>query len=78
MDPRELITMIRQGANPEQLMMSVLEARMRGTPLGDNLINLARNGQTGEIEKIARNLATQQGVDYDKEFEAFKRTMGFK
>ena len=78
MDVQQLIAMIRQGANPEQLMMSFLENRMRGTPMGDNLINLARNGQTAEIEKIARNLVSQNGRDYDTEFAAFKQSLGFK
>jgi hypothetical protein len=32
---------------------------MKGTPMGDNLINLARSGNTKEIERIARNLASQ-------------------
>lgn len=78
MDVNQLIMMIRQGANPQQLMMSFLEGRMKGTPMGDNLINLARSGNTAEIEKIARNMAAQQGVDYDKEFEAFKNSLGFR
>jgi hypothetical protein len=67
--------MIRKGYNPQQMMMSVLEG-MRGTPMGDNLINLARTGNTKEIENIARNLASQQGRDFDKEFEAFRKQYG--
>lgn len=49
---------------------------MKGTPMGDNLINLARQGNTAEIEKIARNIAAQQGIDYDKEFSVFKKNLG--
>ena len=44
--------------------------------MGDNLINLARTGNTKEIENIARNLASQQGRDFDKEFEAFRKQYG--
>jgi hypothetical protein len=32
---------------------------MKGNPLGDNLIRLAREGNGAEIEKIARNLTAQ-------------------
>ena len=71
------INMIRQGHNPQQMMMKVLEARMGGTPMGDNLINLAKQGNTAEIEKIARNLTAQRGGDFDKEFSAFKQQLGF-
>lgn len=72
----QIIAMIKRGYNPEQLLMNILESRMGGTPMGDNLINLARSGNTAEIEKIARNLTSQQGLDYDKEFSAFKQQLG--
>ena len=50
---------------------------MKGTPFGDNLINLARQGNTAEIEKIARNITQQRGGDFDKEFNDFKKKMGY-
>ena len=75
-NPNQLIQMIKNGKNPQQLMMSILEQQMKGTPMGDNLINLARNGRTSEIEKIARNLAAQSGIDFDKEFSAFRQKLG--
>jgi hypothetical protein len=65
--------MIKNGQNPQQLLMNVLENQMQDTPLGANLLNLARNNNTAEIERIARNIASQKGVDYDKEFNAFKQ-----
>ena len=71
------LNMIKSGYNPEQIMMNILETRMKGTPMGDNLINLARQGNTKEIEKIARNLTYQQGIDFDKEFSNFKQQFGF-
>ena len=69
--------MLKKGYNPEQVMMNVLETRMRGTPMGDNLINLAKSGNTKEIEKIARNLAFQRGINFDEEFGKFKQQFGF-
>ena len=67
---------IKRGSNPEQIMMNVLEQRMGGTPMGDNLISLARQGNSQEIERIARNLASQRGMDFDKEFSAFRKRYG--
>jgi hypothetical protein len=72
----QFMSMVKSGHNPEQLMISLLEQRMKGTPMGDNLIKLAREGNGVEIEKIARNLASQRGIDFDKEFAAFKRQLG--
>jgi hypothetical protein len=57
-------------------MMNILEQRMGGTPMGDNLISLARQGNSQEIERIARNLASQRGMDFDKEFSAFRKRYG--
>ena len=77
-NPMELIMMIKQGYNPQQLVMNVLQSSMRGTPMGDNLINLAQQGNKAEIERIARNLVQQRGLDFDAEFNAFKSKMGLK
>ena len=49
-DPMQLIMMIKSGQNPQQLLMSVLENQMQGTPMGDNLIRLAKENKTAEIE----------------------------
>lgn len=74
-DPNQLIEMIRNGQNPQQLMISILENQMKGTPMGDNLIYLARNGRSAEIEQVVRNLYSQQGRDFDKEFSEFKKML---
>ena len=71
------LNQIRLGRRPEQITLQLLESQMGGSPMGDNLIKLAREGNTAEIEKIARNLSAQRGVDFDKEFAAFKRSLGF-
>ncbi|MDD7754075.1 MAG: hypothetical protein PUJ51_06160 [Clostridiales bacterium] len=46
--------------------------------MGDNLLTMARNGQSADIEKFARNLFESRGIDFDKEFTSFKSQMGFK
>lgn len=73
---QEFMGMIKQGYNPQQIVMNVLQNQMGGTPMGENLIKLAQSGNTAEIEKIARNLASQRGVDFDKEFKAFRQQFG--
>jgi hypothetical protein len=70
------MNMMKSGYRPEQIMLNVLETRMKGTPMGDNLLNLARQGNAAEIEKIARNITAQRGGDFDKEFQAFRQKFG--
>ena len=74
--PMDLINLIKGGANPQQLVMKVLEDRMAGTPIGDNIITLAKENRTDEIEKFARNLCAQKGIDFDTEFMAFRKNLG--
>lgn len=71
-DPMMLIQAIRNGQNPQQLLMGVLENQMGGTPLGQNLIQLAKQGRGAEIEQIVRNIYAQNGKNFDSEFNAFK------
>lgn len=75
-NPAQIIQMIRQGQNPQQLMLSILENNSN-SPLGANLLKLAKNGQTAEIEKIARNMCKERGVDFDQEFQKFRQNFGF-
>lgn len=77
LDMTWFLGMMKRGYNPEQIMMNVLQEQMGGTPMGDNLIKLAQEGNVQEIEKIARNMSQQKGIDFDKEFNAFKMRLGF-
>lgn len=75
-NPMQLIMAIKNGQNPQQLMLSILEGQMSDTPLGQNLLQLAKKGDKKGIEQIARNLSKQQGVDFDTEFAAFCKMLG--
>ena len=74
----ELLQAIRNGANPQQLVMGVLEGQMANTPMGKNLLQLVKENKTSEIEKIARNICEQNGIDFDKEFSSFKQSLGYR
>ena len=75
-NPAQLIQMIKSGKNPQQLMMNVLETQAQNNPIYANLTQMAKQGRTKDIEQFARNLATSQGLDFDKEFAAFRQRTG--
>ena len=77
-NPIQLISMIKNGQNPQQLMMNVLEGNAANNPMGANLLNLAKGNKTKELEKIARNIAKDRGIDFDTEFKQFKQMLGVK
>lgn len=75
-NPMQFINQIRSGQNPQQLMLNFLEQQANNNPMGQNLLNLARNNQTQDIEQFARNMFTSNGRDFDSEFKKFKDTFG--
>lgn len=77
-DYMKLLQAIRNGANPQQLVMEVLEGQMASTPMGKNLLQLVKDNKTSEIEKIVRNICEQNGIDFDKEFSSFKQSLGYR
>ena len=71
-----MIQMVKNRQNPEQMMMQFQQQQAQQNPMGQNLLSLAQSGKTADIEKIARNICAQRGVDFDKEFTAFKQSLG--
>ena len=70
--PEYFIQMIKQGKNPEQLMMDFLQRQMGDSPL----LSMAQRRDGRGIEQFARNYYKQQGKDFDKEFQAFRQMFG--
>ena len=56
LNPLQFIAMIKNGQNPQQLMLNFLEASSGNSPMNENLLLLAKNGDSKGIEQIARNL----------------------
>lgn len=75
-NPAQLIQMIRQGHNPQQLLMSILEGDAGTNPMSANLLALAQRNDSRAIEQFARNFFQSQGMDFDKEFMAFRQQLG--
>ena len=76
MNPMNLMQMVRNGQNPQQIMLSILEQQAQANPFDANLLKLAKDNDTAGIEQIARNIAESKGLDYDKEFTNFKNMLG--
>lgn len=65
-NPMALIQMIKGGKNPQQLLMNILKNQNGNNPILNNAVNMAQNGNMSGLEMIARNLAAQRGLDFDK------------
>lgn len=73
---QDIIKMIREGKNPQQVLLNLLDQQAQSNPMYANLATLARENRGKEIEAIARNLAKERGIDFDKEFANFRKTYG--
>ena len=71
----QLIQMIKSGSNPQQLVMSLLQQQGNNNPILKNATNLAQGGNIAGLEMLARNLASQRGLDFDKQFANFKKQL---
>lgn len=71
-NPMQLIQLIKGGQNPQQLVMNILQQKSQTNPILNNAMNLAQNGNQSALENLARNLAEQRGLDFDKQFGTFK------
>ena len=72
----QLVNMVKQG-NPQQIVRGMLEQRaQQGNPVFKNLLNKVQQGDTQGVETIVRNMAQEKGIDFDTEFNSFKRQFG--
>lgn len=72
----QFMQMIRSGGNPQQLAINMLQQQAGNNPIGQNLLKMAQNNDGKGIEQVARNLCAQRGLDFDKEFAAFRQQLG--
>ena len=73
---QQAIQMFKNSNNPQQMVMNMLQQQASNNPIGQNLLQLAKNNDGSGIEMIARNLCAQRGLDFDKEFTNFKNQLG--
>ena len=74
-NPMQLIQLIKGGQNPQQLLMNILQQQGQNNPILNNAVNLAKQGDVSALQMVARNLAAQRGLDFDKEFTNIKNPL---
>lgn len=74
-NPMMLIQLLRGGTSPQALVMNILQGQGGNNPILQNAANLARNGNMQGLEKVARNVAKQKGIDFDSAFSQFSNSL---
>lgn len=75
MSPMQLMQMLKRG-NPQSFVFQMLEQNAQNNPFFANILQLAKNNKTTEIEQIAMNMCKEKGIDFNKEFNSFKSNLG--
>ena len=76
MNPMQVIGMIRNGGNPQQMLMNVMRQNAGNNPVLQNALNMAERNDMKGIENLARNLCKEKGVDPAQAFNQAKNMMG--
>ena len=72
MNPMQMLQMLmKKGNNPQQMAEQMIQIMGGNNPMLGNLMQLAKDGNTQNIEQFARNICKSKGIDFDKEFSSF-------
>lgn len=72
MNPMQMLQMLmKKGNNPQQMAEQMIQSMGGDNPMLSNLMQLAKDGNTKNIEQFARNICKSKGIDFDKEFNSF-------
>lgn len=75
-NPIQFLSFVKNGQNPQKMMLNFLQQTVQSSPVGKNLYELAQANDTQGIEQFARNLCASRGVDFDTEFTNFRNQWG--
>ena len=68
MNPMQFLRGIK---NPQQFVINMLGQNQ--TPIGVQLMNLAKTRDKTQIENFARNICKERNIDFDKQFAEFMK-----
>ena len=76
MNPLQLIGMIRNGGNPQQLLMGMMRQNAGNNPVMQNTLNMAEKNDMKGIETLARNLCKEKNIDPDQMLSQARKMVG--
>ena len=67
-NPIQMIKTYMGMNSPEQIIYQMMG---KSNPMVNNLIQMAKSGDSKQLENFARNYCKERGVNFDKEFSSF-------
>lgn len=78
MNPMQLMQMMRNGGNPQQMIMNMMKQQAGNNPVMNNALHMMEKGDNAGLENLARNLCSEKGINPDEAFNQIKGQFGMK
>ena len=76
MNPMQMLqALIKGGKKPQQMAEQMIQSMSGNNPMLGNLMQLAKDGNTKNIEQFARNICKSKGIDFDTQFADFMKQL---
>lgn len=73
-----LLQMLMNSNNPQALAMNLLQQSAPNNPMMLNLLNMVQAKDLSGIEKMARNMCHEKGIDADKAVNSLTQMLSKK
>lgn len=70
--------MLQSFKNPQALMQTAMkDDRIANNPMARNAMDMFQKGDTAGLEKMARNICSEKGINPDEALQQIKQKFGF-
>lgn len=71
--------MLKTMGNPRQFIQNMMgNSQIMSNPMAKNIMGMAKKGDFAGVEQLGRNIDKERGMDFDSEFDKFKRQFPMK
>lgn len=78
MNPMQLMQMMKNGGNPQQMIMNMMRQQAGTNPVMNNALQMMEKGDNAGLESLARNLCKERNINPDEAFNQIKGQFGLK
>lgn len=74
LNPNQLLSLLKSG-NPQQVATQIIEQNYSSDPLMQNLLKMAKNGDSKGIQQFATQFFKSQGTDLNSEMNKLMNSL---
>ena len=78
MAPMQIMQMMKNGGNPQQMIMNMMKQQAGNNPVMNNALQMMEKGDNAGLENLARNLCRERNINPDDAFNQIKGQFGIK